>query len=401
MNIQLTFIMLFISTYSWSQSISTGSGTTFYVGAQASFFAGGNTTFNGKLQNNGRIVSYSDIDFVGNTVLGNLKFVGPANQNLSGDSVTVGNIELDKGGTLVLLSERMIIEGELDVTAGVMEAEDENELLLSGTSASADQGFVTGNLVGFISPRGANFPMGVSGFANYITISGAEQNALIRVECKVPEASRLIPTEDMIGIADEVEWVLTTTNGDSIEVTASAVFNGVDLTSFSNGTFFRAQDYSPTLVKMGPSDTVYQDLGVSSIDNTDEETFGEIVSEKSFYISSKPTYINIALIPQLLNPEFFVPNAFSPNGDLEENRVFRPYFAGASISFIKIEIWDSFQNSIYSVSNTGTAIDLSTLGWDGKLANGQVASEGVYYFSTVINANSQTYTKAGSFLLTK
>lgn len=394
-------LLLFLTAGVWGQSIITGDSTKFFIGAQSSFFAGGDTRINGTLTNEGTIVSYSDLDLGDNTDAGNLKFVGVDEQSLLGDSIIVNDIEVAKEGTIILASDRLVVQGDFEVTNGIVEAQEENELLVNNSLATGDQGYVSGNMVGFLSSSGAGgaqFPMGINGFTNYVTLSGDDVSTLVRVECKVPDLARLRPTEDMVGIADEMEWIITSL-GDSLEINISAAFSGIDLTEFSNGEFFRAQSYSPALVKLGPQDTVYQFLGILEVENTDNETFGSVSASRSFTVSSEPTYVSIALIPELLTPEFFVPNAFSPTGIYEENRVFRPYFAGALVEFAQIQVWDSFQNSLYSISQTGTDIDLSTVGWNGKLSDGQIADQGVYYFAVKIEAGGQTFEKTGSFLL--
>ena len=107
----------------------------------------------------------------------------------------------------------------------------------------------------------------------------------------------------MVGIADEVEWVITTTNQDSVEVSISTLFSGVDLTNFSNGQSIRAQAYSPTVVKLGPNDTIYQDLGVAELldDLVDVNNLssGTLTSADKFYVSQQPTYLSVALIPTI------------------------------------------------------------------------------------------------------
>ena len=358
-------------------------------------------TLNGKLNSNGTLSSNADIDFVDNSRVGKLKFVGASNQSIFGDTLYTESLEVNKANNskLILESEQVIVEGSFQIVMGVIESEDDLDLIVTGTGGGADDGYVEGNLVGQIQNGPVTFPMGVNNFSNYITLSGNAQGAVVKVSCKVPDPEKLIPTENMVGIADEVEWIITTT-GEPFEATATIEFNGIDLANFSNGEFIRAQAYAPSVVKFGNEDTTYVDLGFASITESDNETFGTITASQTFIVSQEPTNLAIALIPILLNPEFYVPNAFAPNAFLEENRTFRPYFAGAPVSRLNMRIWDSLQNTVYKADETADSIDLSEFGWDGILPDGQFADGGVYYYSVIIEAAGVEYKKAGSFLLT-
>ncbi|MGL1889084.1 MAG: hypothetical protein OCD76_21405 [Reichenbachiella sp.] len=398
------FIVLFV-TKANAQSFVLQDQATITLGSDASFFMGGDASLNGTFINNGTIISYSNLDVGDNTTMQSIVFVGADDQTLSAnDTLRVNNLSMDKESEsqLNLGVELVIVEETLAIVSGVLGAGADTTLLASGEiTGGSDDGFIEGKLVSLTQSDKVSFPLGVNGFYNAITLSNLPENVIIVVESSVPDSDRLKPTEDMIGISSEVEWIITTP-GDSIEVSASAIFSGIDLSfdGLSNGQFINAQDYTPVLVKYSASDTLYQDLGAINLRDTDMETFGSIDSEKTFYISNTPTYVGIARIPLLVDPVFFVPNAFSPNSNVDENRVFRPYFAGAEVTSITINIIDSNQNNIYSYSDSADNIDLSLLGWDGTLPNGQFADHGVYYYKVLLEAGGQTYSDFDSFLLT-
>jgi len=367
MRVLFTIILTLLVIRSNAQSFVLGGDASITLGEDASFFIGGDATLDGTFNNNGTIISYSDLDVQNNTTMKSIKFVGVDDQQLSAnDTLRVNVLSIDK-------------ESELNLV----------------------EGFIEGKIVSLTQDTEASFPMGVNGFYNAITLSNLTENLTIVVESGTPDLERLLPTEDMIGIADEVEWVITAPNA-SVEVRASAIFSGIDLSfnGLSNGQFINAQDYTPVLVKFGPLDTLYQELGVRDLSDTDMETFGSIISEETFYISTEPTYISVALLPVLLEPVFFVPDVFSPNSSTDENRIFRPYFAGAIISHVRINIIDSFQNSLYSYEESASDIDLLLIGWDGWLPNGQIADGGIYYYTIELEAEGETYSDFGSVLLT-
>ena len=404
LRINILLISLLICKQNLHAQFVFGGQTTFTIGSSASFFAGGDTSFDGELNNQGTIVSYSDLDFGNNEEAGSLKFVGVADQFIFGGSINVGDMEVLKdGGDVILETEQVVVTGNLNVQMGVIQSEEDDDLLVQGSADGGqpgELGYVEGKLVGETTGLPLTFPMGIDNNPNYLTLFTDQSNVRIKVECRQADPTSLIPTDDMVGIADEVEWIVNTLGGDSLEVNVQAFFSGVDLDNLSNGNNIRAQGYAPTIVKFGKNDTTYIDLGVATLENTDDRTFGTITTQQSFYIHpDEPTRIGIALIPVLITPEFFVPNAFAPNGIQEENRIFRPYFAGGDVTSINMTVWDSRQNKLYEYAENGTSIDLSLMGWDGTISNGQIADGGAYYYSVTMIAGGQEYKKIGSFLL--
>ncbi len=398
---KLTFIIPFILCLGvQAQSISFGDQSSIYIGENTIFFFGGNTSFDGSLTNDGDIVSYSNMDFVLNTEVGNIKFTGRDNQELNGDTLNAGNFVVDKQGTLTLLTDRVIVSGSLMTDNGVIDAEDEDDLLVSGSSEGAGDGYVEGKLVGVSQGRPVTFPMGVNGSPNYVTINNLPDGAIVSVECRLPDPNTLLPDEDMVGISDEVEWILRVT-GDSINANVSVNFSGVDLQNFSNGQNIRSNGYEPAIVLFSKEDTLYHALSGEVTSSDVNLTEGAITSNESIWITSEGRRIGIALIPIIIEPTFFIPNAFAPKGTIEDNRIFRPYFAGAAISTITFSVFDSFNKEVYSVNESGTELDLTQYGWNGILSSGQEAPDGVYYYNVRIVAESNQYTKTGSVLLVK
>ncbi|WP_420575622.1 hypothetical protein [Ekhidna sp.] len=394
-----TYLTL-ISVLASAQSITFGDQTSLYLGDGTIFFFGGNTSLNGTLTNTGTIVSYSDFDFVLNTDVGNIKFTGRADQNLKGDTLQVGDFIVDKQGKLTLLTDRVIVSGALETTNGVIDAEDEDDILVSGSSQGSGQGYVEGKLVGISQGTPVTFPMGVNGSPNYVTISNLPNNAVVSVECKIPDQTTLYPDEDMVGISDEVEWILKV-SGDSVEAQISVNFSGVDLENFSNGEEIRAFEYEPAIVLFSKTDTLFHALSGTVRDAPSPFTEGVITSEESIWITQEGRRMAIALIPIIVEPTFYVPNAFAPTGTIDDNRKFRPYFAGADISSFTFAVYDSFNKEVYSVNQSGSEIDISQYGWNGILNSGQEAPGGVYYYNVRIVAESEEYTQTGSVLLVK
>ncbi len=383
-----------------SQSITFGDQTSLYVGDGTVFFFGGNTSLNGSLTNTGTIVSYGDFDFVLNRDVGNLKFTGANDQNLSGDTLEVGDFVVDKQGKLTLLTDRVIVSGALETRSGIIDAEDEEDLLVSGSSQALGTGYVEGKLVGISQGGPVTFPMGVNGSPNYVTISSLATGSIVSVECRIPDQAQLLPDEDMVGLSDEVEWILKV-KGDSTTAQISVSFSGVDLNNFSNGESIRANAYTPAIALFSKQDTLYHILDGTQNTADPFNPSGTITSNESIWITNEGRRMAIALVPLVDEPRLYIPKAFAPNATLEENREFKAYFTGTLVTSISIALYDSFNKQVFTVSQSGDDLDVSQFSWNGVLNSGQDAPEGVYYYNVRIVADSQEYTQVGSILLVK
>ncbi|MEO9485404.1 MAG: hypothetical protein ABJG47_18235 [Ekhidna sp.] len=393
------FILLFQVVALSAQTITFGDQTDLYLGDGTIFFFGGNTSLKGPVNNSGTIVSYSDLDFTTNRNVGNIKFNGVLDQELSGDTLDVGNFIVDKQGRLNLLTDQVIVSGGLETINGVVDAAEE-ELLVSGSFPSGGDGYVDGKLLGISRGNPVTFPMGVNGAPNYMTISNLPSGSIVSVECKVPIQNELLPDEDMVGISDEVEWILKV-SGDSVEAQVSVNFSGVDLQNLSNGEPIRSLAYEPAIVIFSKEDTLYHALS-GAVTNADANfSSGTINSTDNIWINDSGRRLGIALIPIIVEPTFFIPKAFAPKALQEDNRIFRAYFAGALVSSISIKVYDSFNKEVYSLNDSGSELDISQYGWNGVLSSGLDAPEGVYYYQVRIVAESQEYSKTGSVLLVK
>lgn len=395
---------LFIWQVVYCQNINFGNSTTFTIGGQTSFFAGGNTTFNGTLTNNGLIISNRDLDFVNNQIVGNLRFVGPTDQRITAlNTLTVTNFELNKQGKLVLLTPQILVSGNMNLLSGVVQSDDITGLLVTGQSDNTGEGFVEGRLLGLTAGGPVTFPMGINGFKNYITFTNTTSGIVLLVDCRLPDPDSLLTTEEMVGIADEVEWAVRTVEG-VIEASITVDFSGLDLVNFSNGQSIVANEYEPAIVVIQKGDTIHQAListEASPRNSSTAATEGRVVSSSTVTIDTTVTRISVAWLPVVDQPYFFVPNAFSPNGTLEENRLFRPFFSGGEVTSVSIAVYNAYNKQIYAYAESGAELDLSLIGWDGNLSGGQQSEAGVYYYTIQVIADAQVYKETGSVLLVK
>ncbi len=97
---------------------------------------------------------------------------------------------------------------------------------------------------------------------------------------------------------------------------------------------------------------------------------------------------NVECVAQ--NTELFLPNAFNPNSDVEENRIFKP-----NVSFVKdfyLIIYSRWGNIIFESKNPD-------IGWDGK-SEGNLVPKGVYvYYLKYITSLNQVFERVGAITL--
>lgn len=404
MRLLLAHIVFLIPLLGYSQ-FHIGDSTRLFLGQNTTLFAGGNATMSGKLTNGGTIVSNRDLNFVRNTSVGNLKFVGDIDQNLRGDTINTGSLELDKTGNLVLLTGQVRSIGQMSVTRGVIKSDNELDLIQIGTVDENGAGFVEGKMIGRLGNAPTfTFPMGLTsgntGFKNYLTLTANKPGTFIRVECRPADPTQLFPDSLINGIADEVEWLISVVGTDSVEATLMVDYSGLNsLADFKN--FINADIHIPSIALFSRPDTLHHPLNsLTQFDVTTTDPNGLIESNQRIWITNIPKRVSIALVPSAINPVFYIPNVFAPGATLQDNRTFRPFFAGVTIVSLEIVIRDSFNQIVFEdVFDPNTEI-LEDFGWDG-LIDGLEAPGGVYYYEITLessNAPDKPFTK-GSLLL--
>jgi len=367
---------------------------------------GGNATLNGPLTNFGTIISYRDLDFVRNTDVGNLKFTGDIDQSLSGDTIDVGSFELDKTGRLILLTAQVRVSGGLAVTRGVIQSDDELDFIQSGSVDETGSGYVEGKMIGRLSNSATlTFPMGLTdangnGYKNYLTLTANKPGTFVRVECRSPNPNLLFPDSLMDGVADEVEWQVQVLGPDSVEATIAIDYSGVNLDNDQFPNLINADIHQPAIAMFYREDTLHHALNtVTAFDGDVRDREMYIESNERVWITNAGRRFAIALVPKADGDVFYVPNVFAPNASMQDNQIFRPFFVGASINSISIDVIDSFNQIVFQVNDTGSGLDVTQYGWDGFLLSGQEAPGGVYYYTITMETNSNTYTKSGPVLL--
>ncbi len=112
-------------------------------------------------------------------------------------------------------------------------------------------------------------------------------------------------------------------------------------------------------------------------------------NDNTFYLKDT-IYSNHAQIKRDI--EIFIPNAFRPESQIQENRVFKPLIHNATPKQYKLIIFNNWGQKVLIMNNYNS-------GWDGYI-KGEEASAGVYhYIITFKTADGKQYQEKGSVTL--
>lgn len=401
-----TLLFLLLSEVVFAQITTLQDSTHLFVGSEAYIYTGPSAVFDGTFNNQGLIQVLGDVDFRENRVVGKLAFRGNATQRMRGDSLVITSFRLNKSGNqqVIIEANQVTITDSLDVRNGVLVNEIEGAVEVTGyVTGGSNSAHIEGNIIRVSDGSPMIFPLGINGTYNEIEVSNIPAGEVVFIECDIPDPSDWTLPEDIVGVADEVQWTVVS-QADSLEISVALNYSGIDLNEFSVGNPINADTYEPAIAKRAPRDTAFVLLSSADVQAAGDFSEGQIVSRQRFYVYNQPTIINIARVPALNESVLYVPNAFSPTGLFEENQTFRPFFAGAngeSVSSVRIVILDNLRNEIYRYTESGEELDMAMSGWDGLLPNGQLAEEGIYYYIVnVVTNNGEPFSETGSFLLT-
>ncbi|MFP4288642.1 MAG: gliding motility-associated C-terminal domain-containing protein [Bacteroidales bacterium] len=99
---------------------------------------------------------------------------------------------------------------------------------------------------------------------------------------------------------------------------------------------------------------------------------------------------NIAIMEN--SPQVFIPNAFHPKSNIEQNRVFKPVFSNFSPSDYSMNIYNRWGESIFTTQDENQH-------WDGQ-DQGRSLPAGLYYYVIqYVDSRGQKHTRRGEVLM--
>ena len=382
-----------------SQALFTQASSLLYIGSESNIQVDGNAIFNGELSNNGHAGFSGDANFGNNQNIGNVELTGATDQLLQGKELVSERFELNKNNRAIVESNKLDITKELILNSGILSVSSSKLTVLSGLiTGGSEQSFVTGGLS--IISTGTNnllFPVGMADQYEAFTIHSAPIGE-ITVECWMPDPNTLVPGDSLIGLADEAAWELTVGENVTLNSQVSINYNNLDLQNFPLNNPIRANKYAPTIACL-TENSKYNSMGVG--DGSDETiaTFGKVVSRRSIQLSDSSIYLSIGIMPMSDGLKFYVPSIFTPMGTMTENKKFRSFLLGAEIEKVEMNVWDKFNNKIFSEYVEDTPLEET--GWDGQFTNGMSAPQGIYYYRVLVTSSGGFFEKTGTVLLAR
>lgn len=384
------------------QSFWTGDSTIMRLSDRTVLYFEGNIKLHGDLTNTGTLVVDRDLDFFSNDSIGNIRLTSDVDQFISGDTLYLGNLTINKTGRVALKTNSMLVFGLTDLTSGTIFSDSIGKMVILGGVNELGNGYVEGAVVQRTQAGSTVVPVGINGFKNYLTLLQTNAGTFFTLACLPPNPNLLQPEAEMIGVADDHIWIMASLN-DSIVTEVRTEYSGIDLTNFAINNPINSDVFQAALAYRTPTDSTFKEL--ASNQNTyrtsTDLSQGLIESTETVTIKSQPFRIGVSLIPIQVVPVLYIPNSFAPDGQYEENRTFRPFFSGPEVTRVSVRILNSSNNEIYSFDNTGVNLDPGVSSWDGSLPSGGLAPRGIYFYSIQLEAGGQLYEQAGSVLLVR
>lgn len=374
------------------------SGALLSIEGQAHVTFQESATFSGTLDNSGLLQLEKDVDFGDNHTIGSILLTGPSNQQIIGTTLSAMNFSMAKSGALTFKAERLEVTNTLNLSSGFIHTGGTALRVIGGSiTGGSPASYIDGSLTQVSNGDPLYYPLGLNGNFNSLTVEKSKPGDEIKVGLEVPIASQLIPGDSLIGLADEIGWVITKESTGPVLTTFVIDFEGIDLAAVPNSSGIKASRFCPVISYLDPQLNAYQPLGIRELLDTDSLSYGILSSSKPLSLTSLPQFISIGKMPLLDGAKFFVPNVFSPSSAKYENKAFRPFLAGVEVADFRMTIWDGLNNQVYSDHQSN--VMLEDVGWDGSISGDNYAAEGVYYYSISVSTPSGDFSKKGSFIL--
>ena len=370
-----------------------------YVGESAILSVDTDATLSGELINEGLLGTSGDLDLGNNSQLGNVIVFGDADQQISGGKLEVEHLEIDKLNRVIIQSEALNVKEELTLTNGILSVQNSSLFVESGSFTSTGrESFVEGAMSVAIAHSGRyTFPVGLAGSYQGISFE-VPAGDTVEVGAVEPDREAMIPGDSLIGLSDEVAWVINHKGEGKIESTLEADYTNLDLVRFPVENPIRANKYVP-VIACRLTEGTFRSLrqGAGSMDEV--LSSGQLVSLDKVALKDSSLMVAIGVMPVSDRLHFYVPTVFTPNGFQQENKSFRPFLIGAEIEKVELIVWDKFNHEVFAQSVTNP--NMEEIGWRGNTKNDSGAPQGIYFYSTVLTTSEGVFKKAGTVFLAR
>lgn len=156
-------------------------------------------------------------------------------------------------------------------------------------------------------------------------------------------------------------------------------------THFTWGLFSSESNHQLTIEEGSNPTMAYCFVDDFSIEQVDTEIVSDVDADRG--PEGKP---HVSVVNLEKDPSWFVPNAFTPNGD-GDNDIFTPILSNSTLK--RFEIFNRWGQVLFSMKHPNE-------GWDGKNANGAVAEPGMYIWQLEVkNDDGSIVRESGALTL--
>lgn len=262
-------------------------------------------------------------------------------------------------------------------------------LLSAGTSVNADQFICAGDTtVLIVSNDFPGSPLTHSWGPEEYIVSG-QGTAVITVVVTEPTTFTVISSTPEGCVVENSTTVFTSLLG-GINIEASA--DPENITVGGSSTISASPVDENYIYQWVPA-TFLQNPSAAQTTSTPDQTITYVLTITEPNVNglcSRTDSVTISVFEAICgSPNIYVPNAFTPNGDNENDVLF---VRGGGITDLKFSVFDRWGNKVFETENQNT-------GWDGTY-KGNLAEPAVFvYYLEAICGDGQTYFEKGNVTL--
>ncbi len=408
-----------------AQTLYIQDSAVVFVGDSAIVNSTGSAENNGRIENNNQFIVDGDIQNQGdffnlgnislsgdwvnsgmyNGTMGGFTMTGDDMQRVFNNDLLISELIINSNDTVVLEGNMVEVEDLIDFRSGVLKTAGSNQLIIDNTAdvrvPTPGSSYFEGRLIleggseltdapDETDTQFKLFPLGANGRYAPITFSSIQENDFYQLAVTFITPNSRVPEPDstLIGVSDESLYhVEVVTPGiESALVEVGFVDENLDESSFTLINPINADIKSPVVAIATAPEGPFTTLGGDTL------TFETIISEEELFLADGiDKYVAVALAPRIPDHvDVFIPEAFSPVASDPINRALRVFGIGIREDNFRMVVFNRYNNVVYETTELNEA---TSIGWDGRLKNGNDAPRGLYF--CVVNLLRENGTPEG------